>query len=283
MDELTKLSPKEIMDIYLEAKYSGDTAKAVLLEKIIYFDASIPESERQAKTASLIVREPMSYMGMVSFKVQAEYEKIIDNETAEVGVVMYVKPKKAGITVPFVDNRVPAQKVVMKKDENIWKYHYDKSVLTEEQLIEILRKNHNDADAYYLLGKKYQSENPYRADRYFKRYYELEPNGFWVSKEFLSKLETGKDIQKQEQIQLDVIQTKPEKSSKSSQYIKIGQLFTAHGDYDKAEMYLDKAKEELKKDPYDTERYNKARNELSLRKSGEYFDILDEIEKSQNK
>jgi len=97
-------------------------------------------------------------------------------------------------------------------------------------------------------------------------------------------LRRNKDAQKTEKELLDVIQTVPEDSGgRSSFYIKLGQLFTEYGNYDKAEMYLAKAKEELKKVSYDTDWYNKAREEFELRKSGQYVDILDEIEAAEKK
>ena len=62
-----------------------------------------------------------------------------------------------------IGRRTPLMQVVLKRDEGIWKYHYSKSELTDEQLREMIKRNPPDPDAIYLPppSPASRAEQPY--------------------------------------------------------------------------------------------------------------------------
>ena len=128
--------------------------------------------------------------------------------------------------------------------------------------------------------KKTQAENPYRAYKYYQKYYKLEPEGFWVDR-YREAIEVYGDIQKMEQILLESIQNTPKNSKgQAVDYIRLSQLFTEHEDFEKARMYLGEAEniQKIKFSRTISEKLKKAWQELELKKSGKYTDILTELE-----
>jgi tetratricopeptide (TPR) repeat protein len=272
---LERMSPKEIMSLYLKSRNKGDMET---LRKIIYFPPGMSEEEKTAKVRLATTGfDEKTAMSMAMAGIKAECEKIINDDTAQVGLVVITGVGGIGKRTPFIE-------IVMKKDEGIWKYDYDKYSFTEKQLIEAIRKNPKDASAYYYLGRLYQPQNPARANRYYKKYYELEPEGFWVNESLLRNLKSYDDIQKEEEDASAKLYHIPEKSpNRATLYTTLGQLFMEHGDYQKAQMYLEESESVLKydHDQLEIEALEKAKKELELRKSGQYHDILDEIERRQ--
>ena len=232
---LDSLSPKEVVDLYYQARNDGDIE---LLQQIIYFPPDISEAQRKERL-ELAGADEKGVMRAVGAKIKAEYEKILDDDTAEVGVVMFVG-------IPGLKRRVPFQQVILKKDNSIWKYSHSKHELTEDHLIAAITKNPYDASAIFHLGRRYQPENPARASRYYRKYHELEPNGFWISEELLDRIEGYESVEREEKKLLEKLKYTPEKSSRrASVYLTLGQLFTEHEDYKKAEIYFDQAEKVL--------------------------------------
>jgi len=165
----SKMSPAEIVERYLAARNSGDTAT---IRKITYFSPGETESEIERKIQSAVASaEEKGTLRIFGVKTKVEYGKVIDSDTAEAGIIMDA----------VIGRRTPLMQVVLKRDEGIWKYHYSKSELTDEQLREMIKRNPPDPDAFYLLGRKMIASNRKRATRYFMRYKELAPDGFWIS------------------------------------------------------------------------------------------------------
>ncbi len=271
---LDRLSPKEVMDLYEEARNDGDVE---LLQKIIYFPPGTSEAAKKSKAAPLVAgTSEKGVMGLARAKVKAEYEEILDEETAEVGVVLL-----GGI--PGMRKRVPFQQVILRKDAGVWKRSHSKHELTEEQLVSRIRENPYDASAIYHLGGKYASENQARAIRYYRKYCELEPKGFWISKELKDLIESYENVEQREKELLDKLQYIPEQSSdRAGVYRALGQLFTEHGEYEKAGQYFVKAEEILK---FETnprsgyrDRFERAKRAFELEIKGESFDLLKELE-----
>ena len=215
-------------------------------------------------------------MNLFFMKTKIEYEKIINDNTAEVGLVL-----KMGLL--GIGKRIPFQQLILKKEDGTWKYSHSKYELTEEQLIETVTKNPYDASALYHLGRMYQPKNPARANKYYKKYYELEPKGFWISKELLDQIVSDEDIEKEEQEGLNELHNIPERSPDRAQvFWTLGQLFAEYGDYEKAKMYFDKAQVVIDSLPHSYPLYEKdfdgvIRN-FELLLQGKSSDILTELE-----
>lgn len=271
---IDKLSPKEVVDLYYKAKDKGNKD---LLRQIIYFPPNISESQRKERLALTGAGEK-GMMRAVVAKIKAECEKIIDDQTAEVGVVI-----KAGVS--GFKKRIPFQQVILKKDNGIWKFSHSKHDLTEDQLIAAITKNPYDASAIFHLGRRYQPENPARASSYYRKYHELEPNGFWISEELVDQLKRFKSIEEQErEVSADLEYLPADACSRSTGYRKLGQLYIEHGDFAKARMYLDKSADALENStdpnsPIHRTRLESAQKAFELAvKKGVGSDILKELE-----
>lgn len=163
-------SPDAIMKLYLKARDKGDMET---LRKVIYFPPEMTQEDIQNRLQLTITSDSEKMVGMIALsRIIVEYGKRIDDNTAEVGTVI------KGY-LPF-SRRIPFQQIIFVKDGGNWKYHYSKFELTEGQLEEMIKQKPADADAYYLLGRKYHTSNPIKAGRYYRKYIELNPKGFWV-------------------------------------------------------------------------------------------------------
>ena len=235
---MSSLTPRQIVKLYYKA---GEKCDAELLRKIMYFPPGTSEAEIEKKigpsSRSVSVDEiaAENIMKMVGMKTVVEYDKILNKDTAEVGVII-----KVGVGP--LSKRIPVDQVVLKRDEGIWKIHYSRINLTKEQLIDTIRGNPQSAWAYYCYGMNTQSDNFYRAYRYYKKYYELEPKGFWVSDEFLEKLDKWGDFRGQEHELLDLLQKNlPNSTGMMCDYIRLYQLYIENGKNEEAEAYLEEA------------------------------------------
>lgn len=276
-------SPKAIVKLYYKARNSGNTD---LLKQILYFEPETTDEQKQARIKTLLACPDEKWM-MCLFGIvtKAKYEKYLDETTAEVGVV--------STSLFRLGKQIPVDQVILKKDDGIWKYHYSMRELKIDELVKRLRENPEDADLYFHLAIEYISENLAKSHRYYLRYYELDPDGFWVDEDFGKLIKEYRKEYEQTEIyekeMLAKIDALPAKHilSKAIEYQRLCQLFMEKKDYHKASSYFALAEETLKKDNseynYWKDNLNKVKMELQLRKSGQYHDILDEIEAKQNK
>jgi hypothetical protein len=252
---LDKLSPKEVTELYLKARKNGNIET---LRKIVYMPPETTVKERERWKKSMIVCDDEKMTKKIVFSIQkVEYEKIIDKDTAEVGVILFVD------VGPGL--RTPLQQMMLKKDSGIWKIHCSKLFLNnEEQLRKIINKNPSDADAYYYLAMMVQHKNPAKAKRYFRKYYELAPDGFWIDSNMKEQFKGVDGYKKEEQSLLEKLKKLPLAANKNTIYRNLGQIVIEGGDYEKAEVYFQKAEDELKKkNSYiGAERLKQARQEL---------------------
>ena len=275
--DLSSLSPMEIVKKSYKASDEGDYE---LLRQITYFPPGTTEEEINKKIGysdSNSGAGAKKLMTMMGTKTITRYEKILNEDTAEVGTGMKVGIGPASFFVPL-------DQEILKKDSGIWKFSYSRAHLTSEQLIEHLRKDPDNTWAYYHLGMSIQSDNRYKANKYYKKYYELNPDGFFVHRGFLEKLEEWGNFEKQERIELGyALSAPPDSGGRVSRYIHLCQLYMEHNKYSQVAEYLEKAEKIVRKKSkfYSSEiaQLAKLKEELRLRMSGEYVDLLDELQR----
>jgi tetratricopeptide (TPR) repeat protein len=276
-NDLSRLSPSQTANLYYNACRDGDIE---LLRNIIYFppDATERQIEQEIESRNLKNDHESStiLVGMMGLRMKAKYEKMADNDTAEVGMI-----SKAGALQclfagkpSYIFKAIPSEQIILKRDGGIWKYYHNKNNFNDtSELVTAIKNNPEDASLYYYYGMLEISENPYRAHRCFKQYYELEPDGFWITEEFIAQLKDYEDLSGFEKMMLNY-DTPP--GNMSTVYIKLGLAFAECGDYLKAKQYYEKADEALTAFPsIDIESLKKAKHELQLRIEGKYIDILD--------
>jgi hypothetical protein len=275
------MSPKEIVELYHKARNSGDTK---LLKQIIYFEPGTIEEQKQTKVKSVLAcLDEKLMVRSVGLRRKVKYQKYIDDNTAEVGTV------GSSIFLPW--KQYPGNQIILKKQDGIWKYSHIMAELPKDVLIENLKKHPLDFDLYFHLGRVYLDENPAKAHRYFIKYYELAPKGFWVDEDFLAQLKEYKkefnDPETYEKQMLNKINslTGSNTVSKAVYYRKLGQLFMELHEYQKAESYfrVSDALFKIVPSPACMRDLQKSKEELQLRLEGQYHDILDEIEAKQKK
>lgn len=161
-------SPGEAMKMVLTAIESRDISS---LRTLVYRAPGESDSEFESKLEKMQMplqeKMMMKYAG-AGFTVS--YEKIFDNGTAEVGVVMYVNTT----TTPE-----PICQALMRKDGNTWKYDRKIGDYNEEYFRNVLRHDPDNADAYYYIGRKIEADKPAEAAKCFRKYLKLAPGGFW--------------------------------------------------------------------------------------------------------
>lgn len=252
-------SPEAIMKLYLAARDKGDTET---LRKVIYFPPETTQEDIQKQLQLTITSDSEKMVAMIALsRIIVEYGRRIDDNTAEVGIAI------KGY-LPF-SRRIPFQQIIFVKDGADWKYHYSKFELTEEQLEEMIKQNPADADAYYLLGKKYQSFNPVKASQYYKKYLELSPKGFWAENNLfrlIKEYENLEEIEKKSARAL--LACPPQSPNRFIAYLSLAKMFADSGDVDKSKMYLEKGEAVYKlfnkpRDP-DSIEFQKGKTEVEL-------------------
>ncbi|MCH9022968.1 MAG: hypothetical protein IID32_09410 [Planctomycetes bacterium] len=263
---LQNMSPKRMFNLYEKSRNRGDTE---LLKRIIYFPQGTTEQQKQEKVDSMVaVPDETILLGILGISEKAKYEKLLDENTAEVGTV--------GVSKFRIGKQSPLQQIIFKKDEGIWKYHYSMWELSKEQLVERLRAHPENTSLYYILGMAIQPDNIAKAHRYLLRYYELEPDGFWADDDFRRRvIEFKKEFEQTEIYEKEILATihsihKDDVESKALVYRRLGKLFMELEDYEKANMYFDTSSKLLALSPRRSEvkRLKEARLELQLRIEG---------------
>jgi hypothetical protein len=273
---LEKLSPIKMIRLSQKASSKKDVA---VLEKIIH-----PDSDITIKDVTRKLTEPERNAGFVEkavciifgIRIKADYQKILGANTAEVGSYMY------SIYWPFA--KKPIGMMALVKDDGIWKVHGDK--WDWGKMLEQLKQNPSDASSYYLYSQEVINEW-FLAYRFKKKYYELDPDGFWVTDNFIEKLKADEEkyeINYKEYERELLVQMKtysPDGSARD--YINLARIFMFHNNNNnsKAEEYLIKAENVLQQRKYTfyEEVFDRAWDELQLRKEGKYVDPLDELDK----
>jgi hypothetical protein len=261
-NDIKSLSPRQVVSLYIKAH---NECNRELLRKIIYFPSGMSEAEiekklgpasisREAKGGERITRA-------AGLRVTPGYEKILNEDTAEVGVLM-----KIGFGPLSKD--IPGDQYILKRENEVWKIHYARSELTKEQLATTIKENPQAAWVYYRLGMEIQSDNPYKACMYFNKYYELEPTGFYVDSELKNKINILKNPDYEEQELLKSLNERPENAGgRIIIYIRLSQLFVETGDFNKAQKYLNDCESLINKkkqlNPYLVESFKKARESIA--------------------
>jgi hypothetical protein len=262
-----------VVSLYEKERYSKDSA---LLSQLIYFPPNTSEQvkkETVKKTQACADEKALR----IYLSAKPEYEKVLDEKTAEVGVVL------SGLGA--IRGRIPVQQYILKKDGGAWKIYCNRYEPSEQQLLADFEQNPQDYSILYLMASHVLPDNPPKAHQFFLKYYELDPKGFWVCDEFVQEITKYKkefnltEIYETELlIEIKLMDAK-RYASRAIKYTQLGQLFAIKGEYGKAEEYFTKAESEFKGDPdlLGKEMLQKSRQELQLRKEGKYKDILDMI------
>jgi hypothetical protein len=271
---LAKLTPKKVVSLLEKESYNKDSTT---LQQLIFF----PPNTTEAVKYEMVKRYKRTSVEEKALRIfisaKPEYEKILDEETAEVGVVM------SGLAA--IRGRQPLWQYLLKKDGGVWKICYNRYDLSESQLISEFERNPKDYSILYLMACHVQPDNPPKAQQFYLKYYELDPKGFWVCDEFVQRVAEYKKefnlttmYETKVLIEIKLMDAK-RYASRAIKYTKLGQLFAIKGEYGKAEEYFTKAESEFKgdPDPFGKEMLQKSRQELQLRKEGKYKDILDMI------
>ena len=268
-------SPKSIVKRFYKARNWGNTK---LLKKIMYFEPGTTEEQKQAKAESILAcRDEKLMMRIAGIGIKVKYQKYIDDSTAEVGTVA------SGVL--FIGKHYPGNQIILRKENGVWKYSHIMGELPIEVLTERLKNNPENTDLYFHLAKAYLSENLARSHRYYLKCYELDPDGFWVDEDFGERIKEYKKEFEQTEVyekeMLAMIEDMGDRSFKKAiRYQRLGQLFMEKKDYQKASFYLDESEAMFKLDPSPSGIANlkKAKAELHLRVTGQYTDILTELE-----
>ena len=239
--DLSSLSPMEIVDKYHTASGESDYE---LLRQIVFFPPDATEAEINKKigydTDPNIRKDTKALTSMIGITIEVQYEKLLDEDTAEVGIGV-----KTGVGP--LSKFSPVDQMILQKQDGIWKIDYSRNQLTRDQLVDAIKENPKTSWPYYYIGMSLQSENPYKAYRFYKKYCKLEPDGFFVNDRLSEKFQRFENIEKEEREQLEIIKAKPENSDgQLSRYLQLCQLFTETGDYERAEMYLKYAADIIK-------------------------------------
>lgn len=224
--DLKKFSPKQSYEYYDKARHDGDVEA---LRKIMYFSSSMSEKDKKDKAKKTVAS---STEKMYKIKHKVAYEKILSEDTAQVGVVFRNK-------IPFRP-QIPFNEAILKKQDGIWKFFaYKTAVVTEKQLLEDIKKDPNDASAYYYLGEEYRAKERYvKLKECFEKYYELEPKGFWVNSILYDINQDYKELEKK---LLETLSNLPKTAYRAATYRKLGYLYMDTGEYEKALKFLKKS------------------------------------------
>jgi len=156
------------------------------------------------------------------------------------------------------------------------------------KMLEELKKNPTDLSLYYHCAQDMtNNQNRLLAYRFRKKYYELDPDGFWITVFFLERLrideenyETNyKNHERQLLTEIEEYSGSWKSSRNAKKYIILARIFMFHQDYQKAEHYLNQSENALRQDQRTKDSFDRAWNELQLRKEGKYIDPIDELDK----
>ena len=278
-NHLEKLSPKQIVNLCLKAQWKEDHE---LLRKITH---STNEYTGERKKTQLekdgeVVQRALTIL--FAIKIEAAHQRAVKPNYVEVGTVDYSR------YWPFSKTHHSGMELLAKED-GIWKLHSSKWKYGE--MIDHLKQNPNDLSSYYLCSQDMANDQNFLMEyRFKKKYYELDPKGFWITKDFLEKLKIDEDkyeinYENYEKQLLAEMATysKHWKSAKARNYITLARIFMFHHDYQKAEHYLNDAENVLKDQKserkYMSDKFDDAWNELKLRKKGKYVDPIEELDK----
>ena len=277
---LDKLSPKNIANLYDKAVFWNDCD---LLEKIIHPENSVFTINRNPPQWQKGEEYAARFFGIiVGAKREVSYQKIIDSSTAEVGFVHY------SIYWPFAKH--PSGQDILKKYDGIWKIFGFKWV--SGKMLEELKKNPTDLSLYYHCAQDMaNNQNRLLAYRFRKKYYELDPQGFWITEHFIKRLKVDeenyeinyKNYERQMLTEIEEYSGTWKSSHKAKKCITLARIFMFHQNYQKAEHYLNQAENASRQDQRTKDSFDHAWHELQLRKEGKYIDPLDELDRLRAK
>lgn len=246
-NNIVEMSPREIIDLYLKIRTEGrhDELPQILCH---------PNDE--AKINNLMASDAEKTLYSFLAKRKTAYEKIIDANTAEVGIVLSIAGKI-----------IPLQQMILKKAGGIWKLRESKfNNTSKEQLHEMLKITPVDPDIYYYLGKLYSTDRYVLAAQYYEKYLELSDNMFWDGPDMQGVIKQGKEIDSFIEQYKPFVDANPFLPRNDTLCAKLALAYMDKGDLVNAKKYLDMMGKILEKSPnkYMRKKYNNLK-ELFLR------------------
>ena len=273
--KLSSLSPGEAYELFDRACRQGN----IKLIKQLYFFPPGTSPEEREKIANEFKYTPEDF-ALENFyggwREKVTYEEIISEDTAIVGISTYIPFLYRVLSLSFVlfkTSPSPWIEVLMRKENGIWKVYKPYSP-TEKELLENIKKNPSDARSYYYLGEIYEGRDRYvKAWKYYEKYLELAPNGFWAPevKEWVKEYrEEYKDLKKKEKEYLQYIEKYEDKETKATYLRYLGYFYFDTGQYIKAKKALEMS---LELDP------EQKATDVTVSATEEMKKLLQEIEK----
>ena len=281
-NHLEKLSPRQIVNLSFKAAWKEDHE---LLKKISHSSNPYTGEKEKSQVVKNAEGVQRALTILLAIKFKAQHQRAIEPDSVEVGYVHYSR------YWPFA--KVYSGMQVLVQEDDIWKLHSDKWKWGE--MLEYLKRNPTDLSSYYLCSSDMANNQNFLLEyRFKKKYYELDPKGFWVTKSFLEELkmeEENYETNYKNYTRRLLLKTVgyPEnwKADKARNYITLARIFMFHQDYQKAEKCLNEAENVLKQEKsereYMKEHFEQVWNELQLRKEGKYIDPLDELDRLRAK
>ena len=159
--ELSEMSPSEIAELYIKFRQNDTHDK---LREIVCF----PDNDLRLK--NLMKSSAEKGLDNLGTYLEVSYEKIINEDTAEVGISLNLLFK----------HKTPFEQLILKKEEGVWKlYGFKFENKSIEDLLIMLDTSTVDPDVYFYLGRKYSVDRYEKASEYCKKYLALSDNKFW--------------------------------------------------------------------------------------------------------
>lgn len=249
--ELSEMSPSEIAELYIKFRQNDTHDK---LREIVCF----PDNDLRLK--NLMKSSAEKGLDNLGTYLEVSYEKIINEDTAEVGISLNLLFK----------HKTPFEQLILKKEEGVWKlYGFKFENKSIEDLLIMLDTSTVDSDVYFYLGRKYSVDRYEKASEYCKKYLALSDNKFWDGPNLQKIIRQGEEIDFFIAEQTKIIDAGPLQTRHATICAKLALAFMDRGDLIKAEKYLNLLKviNDKSSNKARREYYEKIKRELDVLKA----------------
>ncbi|OQA88483.1 MAG: hypothetical protein BWY31_00347 [Lentisphaerae bacterium ADurb.Bin242] len=247
---LSEMSPTEIANLYIKFRNDETTNN---IKTIVFF----PKNELWVR--NLMKSSPEKDLDKIGLKLKVDYEKVIDDNMAEVGII---------VDFP-IKGRIPQKQFILKKRDGGWKlYHHKFEDRSLEELLHMANASIVDPDVYFYLGRHYSVDRYGKASEYYKKYLEVSDNKFWDGPDLQMVIKQGNEIDSFIEQQTRIIDAGPLLQRHAVICAKLALAYIDKGDLQNAEKYLSKMKiiNDQKPNKARREYYEKIKKELDALK-----------------